>query len=172
MGPSDHECLPASFSVTAFSCFLSVNELSLLRTLNLIRDRPFSISILLVSSANSCATSSFVAFHFIKTILVVLFATTVIYFGRLQVPAMQMPHSDFYEQSTMGTSATDSPPRSNIADFFAPDVFQAVLSDPATATRLRSFCESNACGENIVFLEKVCFKGLIWPSKTPTTSAD
>ncbi|THZ99383.1 hypothetical protein D6C82_05194 [Aureobasidium pullulans] len=42
-----------------------------------------------------------------------------------------------------------------MADFFAPDVFQAVLSDPATAIRLKSFCESTACDENIVFLEKI-----------------
>ncbi|KAI4751312.1 hypothetical protein E4T52_16241 [Aureobasidium sp. EXF-3400] len=68
---------------------------------------------------------------------------------------MQMPHSDSYGQSTMGLSPTSSAPRSGMADFFAPDVFRAVLSDPATAIRLRSFCEANACGENIVFLEKI-----------------
>jgi hypothetical protein len=67
-----------------------------------------------------------------------------------------MPHSDFRQQSAMGTPATSSPHRSDIADFFAPDVFQAVLNDPATAIRLKSFCDSNACGENIAFLEKVC----------------
>ncbi|THZ00932.1 hypothetical protein D6C93_03572 [Aureobasidium pullulans] len=66
-----------------------------------------------------------------------------------------MPHSDSQEQSTMETSATGSRPRSGMADFFAPDVFQAVLSDPATAIRLKSFCESTACDENIVFLEKI-----------------
>ncbi|KAG9850929.1 hypothetical protein KCU98_g3067, partial [Aureobasidium melanogenum] len=50
---------------------------------------------------------------------------------------------------------TGSRPRSGIAGFFAPDVFQAVLSDPATAMRLKSFCDSNACSENIDFLEKI-----------------
>jgi hypothetical protein len=103
---------------------------------------------------------------------VVIFATTIISFGKLQVPAMQIPRSFSYEQSTMGLSPTSSAPRSGMADFFAPDVFRAVLNDPATAIRLRSFCEANACGENIVFLEKVCLKGLIQPSKTPTTIPD
>lgn len=42
-----------------------------------------------------------------------------------------------------------------MANFFAPHVFQAVLHDPATALRLKSFCEASACGENIAFLEKV-----------------
>jgi hypothetical protein len=79
-----------------------------------------------------------------------------------------MPQSNFHEQSTIEMSGTGSPPRSGIADFFAQDVFQAVLNDPATATRLRSFCESNACGENIVFLEKVCSEGSIYLSTKPT----
>ena len=57
-----------------------------------------------------------------------------------------------------------------MADFFAPDVFQAVLNDPATAVRLKAFCEINACGENIAFLEKVCSKDPIYLSKTPTIS--
>jgi hypothetical protein len=72
---------------------------------------------------------------------------------------VHMPHSDLHQQSTMRTSATSSRPLSGMADFFAPDVFRAVLSDPATAIRLKSYCDSNACGENIAFLEKVCPRG-------------
>ncbi|KAI5198642.1 hypothetical protein E4T39_06728 [Aureobasidium subglaciale] len=68
---------------------------------------------------------------------------------------MQMPHSNLHGQSTTGSSATGSRPPGGMADFFAPDVVQAVLSDPATAIRLKSFCESSACGENIAFLEKI-----------------
>jgi hypothetical protein len=83
---------------------------------------------------------------------------------------MQLPHSDSSEISTIGMSATGSRPRSGMADFFAPDVFQAVLNDPATAIRLKAFCESNACGENVAFLEKVCSKGPIELSEIPTTS--
>ncbi|KAI5207258.1 hypothetical protein AUEXF2481DRAFT_48095 [Aureobasidium subglaciale EXF-2481] len=66
-----------------------------------------------------------------------------------------MSHSNLHERSTTKSSDTNSRPRSGMADFFAPDVFQAVLSDPVTAIRLRSFCESSACSENIVFLEKI-----------------
>lgn len=48
-----------------------------------------------------------------------------------------------------------APRYNSMADFFTPDVFRAVLKDPATAIRLKAFCESSACGENIAFLEKV-----------------
>ena len=72
----------------------------------------------------------------------------------------------------MAISATSLRPRSGIADFFAPDVFHAVLSDPATAMRLKSFCDSNACGENLAFLEKVCPKRPTQRVKTPTRSPD
>jgi hypothetical protein len=107
---------------------------------------------------NCFVTSSFVALSFIETILVALFATVITFLAIPQVALIEMPHSDSQEQSTMETSATGSRPRSGMADFFAPDVFQAVLSDPATAIRLKSFCESTACDENIVFLEKVCLE--------------
>ncbi|KAI4717889.1 hypothetical protein E4T48_05896 [Aureobasidium sp. EXF-10727] len=66
-----------------------------------------------------------------------------------------MPHSDLHGRSTTGSPVTDSRPGSCMADFFAPDVFQAVLSDPVTVVRLKAFCESSACGENIAFLEKI-----------------
>lgn len=115
---------------------------------------------------SSAKPSPFFPLLLIESVLVVPFATTITSF-----PAMT-PHSESHEQSTLGISATSSRPRSGIADFFAPDVFQAVLSDPATAMRLKSFCDSNACSENIDFLEKVCSKGSIDPSKTPTRSTD
>jgi hypothetical protein len=83
-----------------------------------------------------------------------------------------MPHSEFHQKSAMTTSATSSLPSSGMADFLAPDIFQAVLSDPATAIRLKSFCDSHACGENIAFLDKVCPEGPGQPSKTPTTNPD
>ena len=54
-----------------------------------------------------------------------------------------------------------SPRHQAMADFFSPDVFHAVLNDPATANRLKSFCDASACSENIAFLEKVNKEAII-----------
>lgn len=43
-----------------------------------------------------------------------------------------------------------------MTDFFSPDVVKLVLHNPTTAYRLKTFCQSTACAENMEFLEKVC----------------
>ncbi|KAH8659240.1 hypothetical protein BGZ60DRAFT_517847 [Tricladium varicosporioides] len=55
-------------------------------------------------------------------------------------------------QSRDGTSVSNG---ANIADFFGPEVFRIVLQNPTTAHRLKRFCQSRACGENMEFLQKV-----------------
>lgn len=47
------------------------------------------------------------------------------------------------------------PSTSSNLDFFGHDVFQIVLGNPTTAHRLLKFCETRACTENILFLQKV-----------------
>ncbi|KAI0163605.1 hypothetical protein BJ166DRAFT_465879 [Pestalotiopsis sp. NC0098] len=43
----------------------------------------------------------------------------------------------------------------NPADFFSPGIFQVVIHNPATAYQLQKFCETQYCGENVEFLQKV-----------------
>ncbi|CAG8979037.1 hypothetical protein HYALB_00011607 [Hymenoscyphus albidus] len=44
---------------------------------------------------------------------------------------------------------------SNVADFYSPEVFQVVLNNPTTAHRLKRFCQSRACGEDMEYLQKI-----------------
>ena len=67
--------------------------------------------------------------------------------------------------STNGTtlapvSTANGANMSNMTDFFNPEVFHMVLHNPATAHRFLRYCQSRACGENIEFLQKVCFAKL------------
>lgn len=43
----------------------------------------------------------------------------------------------------------------NPADFFSQGIFQVVIHNPATAHQLQKFCETQFCGENVEFLQKV-----------------
>jgi len=42
-----------------------------------------------------------------------------------------------------------------IVDFFSPEVFRVVIHNPTTAHRFLRFCQSQGCGENMEFLQKV-----------------
>src|ERR1700733_1851602 len=44
-----------------------------------------------------------------------------------------------------------------LTDFFGAEVFQMVLHNPTTCHQLTKFAQTRFCGENMGFLEQVCF---------------
>ena len=54
-----------------------------------------------------------------------------------------------------------------VADFFGPEIFQIVLHNPTTSHQLLRFSQSRMCGENMEFLEKVCFSLSLFLNEKP-----
>lgn len=65
-------------------------------------------------------------------------------------------------------TATTGTSTSKIADFFGHEVFQIVLRNPTTAHQLKKFAQSRLCGENLEFLEMVCWTVPV-PNEAPLT---
>lgn len=70
-------------------------------------------------------------------------------------PVREKRESFSLEQSDHRAPKSQQPVHSNIADFYSPEVFRVVLNNPTTAHRLKRFCQSRACGEDMEYLQKV-----------------
>ncbi|ETS86397.1 hypothetical protein PFICI_00225 [Pestalotiopsis fici W106-1] len=71
----------------------------------------------------------------------------------------QYPGSPSHENSMLSHSSSRRSEGSthHPADFFSQGIFQVVIHNPATAYQLQKFCETQFCGENVEFLQKVEF---------------
>lgn len=62
---------------------------------------------------------------------------------------------DHHIMASATVNETAGKDKTAMADFFSPDVIKLVLHNPTTAHRLKEFCQSTACAENMEFLDKV-----------------
>lgn len=70
-------------------------------------------------------------------------------------PISPVKESFSLDQRDYRAPKNQQPLHSNIADFYSPEVFRVVLNNPTTAHRLKRFCQSRACGEDMEYLQKV-----------------
>lgn len=70
----------------------------------------------------------------------------------------EQAHSISEQTSVSGSSG-------RLTDFFGIEVFQIVLHNPTTCHQLTKFAQTRFCGENMEFLEQVCYNlGLLHSS--------